>query len=87
MRDSTDDDGSPLIDLECRFVDGQKFAAVTIDGEFPKLARMMDSALDMLAMLHRVHIAIIDRWPDAIELSVDVAALLREADFNPEEDD
>lgn len=39
VRDSDDDKGFPVFDIECRFSDGQKFAAVQVDGDFPELAR------------------------------------------------
>lgn len=39
VRDSEDDQGFPIFDIECRFSDGQKFAAVQVDGNFPELAR------------------------------------------------
>lgn len=38
VRDSKDDNGFPVLDIECRFSDGQKFAAVQVDGRFPELA-------------------------------------------------
>ena len=39
VRGSEDDHGDPVFDIECRFSDGQKFAAVQVDGDFPELAR------------------------------------------------
>lgn len=39
VRDSEDDKGFPCFDIECRFSDGQKFAAVQVDGDFPELAQ------------------------------------------------
>ena len=38
VRDSFNDTDEPVHDIECRFSDGQKFAAVTVDGQFPELA-------------------------------------------------
>lgn len=38
VRDSEDEHGFPVLDIECRFSDGQKFAAVQVDGDFPELA-------------------------------------------------
>lgn len=38
QRMSEDDLGNETIDLECRFDDGQKFAAISVDGDFPALA-------------------------------------------------
>jgi hypothetical protein len=38
IRDSADEFGFPMLDIECRFSDGQKYAAIVIDGEFPQLA-------------------------------------------------
>ena len=38
VRDREDDQGFPVFDIECRFSDGQKFAAVQVDGLFPELA-------------------------------------------------
>ncbi len=49
MRDGLHDDGYPVIDIECRFDDGQKFAAVEVDGEFPDLARLIHDCLNRLA--------------------------------------
>jgi hypothetical protein len=34
------------IHIECRFLDGQKLAAVIVDGEFPILARWIVNALN-----------------------------------------
>lgn len=39
VRDSEDDKGCPVFDIECRFSDGQKFAVVQVDGDFQELAR------------------------------------------------
>ncbi len=38
VRDSEDDQGFSVLDIECRFSDGQKFAAVQVDCGFPELA-------------------------------------------------
>ena len=38
VRDSEDEQGFPVLEIECRFNDGQKFAAVQVDGKFPELA-------------------------------------------------
>lgn len=38
VRDSEDEQGFPVFDIECRFSDGQKFAPVQVDGRFPELA-------------------------------------------------
>jgi len=38
VRDSLDDNGFPVLDIECRFSDGQKFAAVQVSADFPSLA-------------------------------------------------
>ncbi len=38
VRESQEDDGSISWDIECRFEDGQKFAAIQVDGDFPELA-------------------------------------------------
>lgn len=40
QRDAIDE-----IHLECRFSDGQKFAAVTIDKDFPELANKIEGFL------------------------------------------
>jgi hypothetical protein len=37
VRDSGDE-VFPMLDIECRFSDGQKFAAIQVDGDFPELA-------------------------------------------------
>jgi len=39
VRNTEDDQGIPMFDIECRFADGQKFAAVQVDGQFPQLAQ------------------------------------------------
>ncbi len=44
LRDCADE-----IHLECRFDDGQKFAAVIIDGQFPNLAQAIHAALSQPA--------------------------------------
>jgi hypothetical protein len=41
IRGAIDEWGEPENHLECRFSDGQKFAAIIIDGNFEKLARCM----------------------------------------------
>lgn len=41
VRDAIDD-----IHIECRFSDGQKFAAITVDSEFPSLARQICEMLN-----------------------------------------
>jgi len=41
VRDAEDADGVEELHLECRFADGQKFAAVVIDGEFNDLAHAL----------------------------------------------
>ena len=45
VRDSTNDKGYAILDIECRFEDGQKFAAVKVDGEFPELAQKIATFL------------------------------------------
>ena len=38
VRETTDDIGDLAWDIECRFDDGQKFAAIQVDGDFEQLA-------------------------------------------------
>ena len=38
VRDGEDGQGLPVLDIECRFSDGQKFAAIQVDSRFPALA-------------------------------------------------
>jgi hypothetical protein len=38
VRSTTDEFGYPMLDIECRFSDGQKFAAVRVDGDYESLA-------------------------------------------------
>lgn len=47
VRISEDGRGTESYDIECRFSDGQKFAAIQVDGEFPKLAQRICSALTL----------------------------------------
>lgn len=37
------------IHIECHFSDGQKLAAITVDGEFPRMARMIAGFLNDFA--------------------------------------
>jgi len=46
IRDSIDNDGLEEIALECRFDNGQKFSAITVDSEFPELANKVSSFLN-----------------------------------------
>jgi hypothetical protein len=41
-----DADGYPCFDIECRFQDGKKFAAVRVDNEFPELAYLIAELLN-----------------------------------------
>lgn len=45
VRDSQDDKGFPVFDIECRFSDGQKFVSVKVDGDFPELAARISNFL------------------------------------------
>lgn len=47
LRDSFDSDGEPVFDIECRFDDGQKYAAVWVDGDMPELAARIAKALSL----------------------------------------
>lgn len=38
VRCATDEKGIDSFHIECRFKDGQKFAPIEVDGEFPDLA-------------------------------------------------
>ncbi len=38
VREAVDDDGETVWHIECRFADGQKFAPIKVDGDFPDLA-------------------------------------------------
>ncbi len=42
-------DGDDEYHIECRFDDGQKFAAVKVDGEFPLLAEFIAAFLNVAA--------------------------------------
>ncbi|OGR25913.1 MAG: hypothetical protein A2139_14220 [Desulfobacca sp. RBG_16_60_12] len=48
VRDSELQQGFPVFDIECRFSDGQKFAAVQVDGQFPELATRIAEFLSSL---------------------------------------
>lgn len=48
MRDSMDSDGIYTIDIECRFSDGQKFAAITVESDFPNLASLVCEFLNYM---------------------------------------
>ncbi len=58
MRDRLDDDGSPVIDLECRFDDGQKFATIEVDGEFENLATSIHDHLNRQGLIRRMRSAL-----------------------------
>lgn len=45
VRDSLDAEGEAVLDIECRFEDGQKFAPIQIDAEFPELAHRIAMSL------------------------------------------
>ena len=46
VRESVDDAWDlPINDIECRFDDGQKFAAIVVDGDFPELAHSIATFL------------------------------------------
>ncbi len=47
VRDSEDENGVLVNDIECRFDDGQKFAAVQVSGELPDLAMGIANFLSM----------------------------------------
>ena len=47
VRASINDDEEEAWDIECRFDDGQKFAAVTVDGDYPLLAHRIANALSL----------------------------------------
>jgi hypothetical protein len=49
QRLAEDKDGIVEIHLECRFSDGQKFAAVVIDSDFPELADSIEQFLNTMA--------------------------------------
>lgn len=53
VRTSEDGRGIESYDIECRFSDGQKFAAIQVDGEFPKLAQRICAALALSEPLWR----------------------------------
>ena len=46
VRDSSTGSGIPCFDIECRFVDGQKWATIQVDGEFPALASLVSELLN-----------------------------------------
>jgi len=45
VRVTEDEHGFMEFDIECRFSDGQKFAPVRVDGEFPDLAQRIANFL------------------------------------------
>lgn len=47
VRASINDDGEEAWDIECRFGDGQKFAPVVVDGNYPLLAHRIANALTL----------------------------------------
>jgi hypothetical protein len=47
QRIAVDKNGIDEIHLECRFSDGQKFAAVIVDSDFPELANRIETFLNM----------------------------------------
>jgi hypothetical protein len=49
VRDAEDADGIEELHIECRFDDGQKFAAVVVDGDFPQLAHALCNFLNEVA--------------------------------------
>ena len=50
-REAMGDDGMPEYHIECRFEDGQKRAAVKVDGEFPELATKIAQLLNGSTMI------------------------------------
>ena len=52
VRDSEDEQGFQVLEIECRFNDGQKFAAVQVDGSFPELARRIAELLNSSTITH-----------------------------------
>lgn len=46
QRIAEDENGIEEIHLECRFSDGQKFAAVIVSSDFPKLANRIERFLN-----------------------------------------
>lgn len=46
QRIAEDEHGIEEIHLECRFTDGQKFAAVIVDANFPELANKIEAFLN-----------------------------------------
>lgn len=46
QRTAEDENGIEEIHLECRFSDGQKFAAVIISSDFPELANKIEAFLN-----------------------------------------
>lgn len=46
VRQAIDENDIPEYHIECRFADGQKRAAVKVDGEFPGLANLVAELLN-----------------------------------------
>lgn len=46
QRIAEDENGIEEIHLECRFSDGQKFAAIIVDSDFPGLADKLEAFLN-----------------------------------------
>lgn len=54
VRTREDDLGVEVFDIECRFSDGQKYGAVTIDSPFPRLAHQICDFLNAKASGNQV---------------------------------
>lgn len=51
VRDGLDAGGFPVLDIECRFTDGQKYAAIQVDAALPGLAQAIATWLTAQAIL------------------------------------
>lgn len=72
LRCAEDEVGDTATHVECRFGDGQKYAPVVVDDDCPKLARLIETAING-------HHALLDvlRAADAMRNSVYGGAYLR----------
>lgn len=67
VRDGTSTDGESEWHIECRFNDGQKFAAIVVDGQFEWLADLISAFLtNNLISIERERVQV---WIDTIRTS------------------
>lgn len=64
VRESEDDTGYPCWDIECRFSDGQKYAAIEVAFEFEKLADFICGVIN----LPKPQLALVKFWIEQKQL-------------------